>query len=90
MHQEFILVKGSFTPSESKEILSNLINSKITFHHMKNLSEQERHGMLDAASVKRMTELKQSFAEMISLLEKAQQSQQNIRIHSSIQLELMD
>ena len=90
MQQEFILVKGSFTPSESKEILSNLISSKINFHHMRNLSEQERHGVQDAASVNRIAELKQSFAEIASLLEKAQQSQKNISIRSSIQVEVMN
>ncbi len=86
MQQEFILVKGSFTPAESKEILSNLLSSKINFHHMKNLSEQERRGVPDAASVIRMAELKKSFAQMMEILENAQQNHKNISIHSTIQI----
>ena len=50
--ETLMLIDGSFTIDEAKEIVVNIIFSKIIFHNVKNLSSQERFGKDDEIAKK--------------------------------------
>lgn len=63
--QKIQLIKGLFTNEEAKEILFNLVNTKINFHNLKNFSSDERSGKSDEVGFKRVIELTEA-KEIIS------------------------
>lgn len=54
------LIKGTFTPSEARDLLLDLLNSKINFHNKKDFSSRERFGKPDADSEQRLKHLMDS------------------------------
>ncbi|PTB97565.1 hypothetical protein C9994_02460 [Marivirga lumbricoides] len=82
------IIKGTYSPEEAKEILFNIINSKLDFHNMKNVSSQIRYNQPEASSEKRIEELNNSFKKIQQVIAKAAEDNQNLTIHSSIELTL--
>lgn len=64
------LIKGTFSPSEARDILLDLLNSKINFHNKKNWSSRERFGKPDAESEQRLKHLKNSRNKILRLFTK--------------------
>ncbi|MFN8278316.1 MAG: hypothetical protein U0T84_12610 [Chitinophagales bacterium] len=69
---KFPLIKGEFLPSEARDLLVNLINSKIQFHQMRSFSHRERFGEVDHASEQRIEQLTQQRRNLQQMLEHAQ------------------
>jgi hypothetical protein len=69
--ENFTLLAGSFTASEAKEILLNLIDDKIKFHNKKNLKSLEHTAQQDAFSNDRVQKLKESRNMIIEMMDKA-------------------
>lgn len=67
--QKIQLTKGLFTNEEAKEVLFNLINTKINFHNLKNFSADIRSGTADEVVAKRvieLTEAKEIISQIVS------------------------
>jgi hypothetical protein len=82
------LISGVFSPAEAKKVLMSLILDKINFHHKSNWSHKERFGEPDLFSVKRMKELNQTRAELITLIEDADSAGQHMAINCAIEITL--
>jgi len=82
--EKISLIEGNFSDTEAKEILHNVITTKIQFHEMKNFSSKERFGKEDETSVKRIAELKKALAKTNELLKEASTNNLRLLITSSI------
>lgn len=80
------LIDGKFNPIEAKEILLNMISSKIQFHTIKDFSSQLRTGEFEINSRKRMQELKEAREKIIALLDEAQKNNLLVDIQSTINI----
>lgn len=87
-HHSLTLIEGQFSPTEAREVLMTLINSKITFHNRKNLSSMERKGHFNPESKKRVEQLKNIRSELLDLIEKVEKHDLSLEIHSEIDIEL--
>jgi hypothetical protein len=83
------LISGEFNTEEAREVLLNLIDSKIKFHTLKNFSAEERFGRKDPSSTKRLAELKELRAEIVRLLENNEGGDFNYRISSSLSIKMI-
>jgi len=86
--QKLELIKGHFTATEAREVLMNLINSKLSYHNKKNLRSIERSGQVDQNSEKRIEELKDMRQKMVELVKKAKEQGAKMNIHSEISVEM--
>ena len=66
---EFNLLKGTFTSSETREILITLLRDKMRFHGQKNFNHQVRFGKPDIQAEERISELKKTLGEALNFLE---------------------
>ncbi len=80
------LIKGTFTPDEAREILLQLLNSKINFHNLKNWSSRERFGKPDTDSEQKLKYLEESRKNVEMFISKALDGKKNITINSSIEM----
>ena len=85
----FNLINGSFTPAEGREILMHLINKKINFHEIRDFSYKIRFEEGNEESQQRIVELKQSKKEIETLIKAAKESGKDLKISSSINIELV-
>ena len=85
-NEQVVLINGTFSDIEAKEILFNIIGTKIQFHSMKNFSAQERFGKDDAHSVKRIADLNHDFEKMKEIIDQAKANNLNLNIHSTIHI----
>ncbi|MDZ7716384.1 MAG: hypothetical protein U5J95_09255 [Balneolaceae bacterium] len=88
--EDLILVEGTFTPSEAKEVLMSLINSKISFHNLKNLRSYERSGSEDKESKKRITELEKMRKKLLTILKDTDKNGVSVKIESQINIEFLN
>ena len=89
MH-EFKLIDGDYSKEEAQEILLNLIAHKIKFHDDKIFSEEERFGVTNQDSVKRIEELKTTREKIKHLLGQAEKSGKRMVITSVMNVELVE
>ena len=83
------LIKGIFSPEDSKAILNTLYTSKINFHNMRNFSSNERLGKPDALSVKRIPELKESIKTIAAILNTAAENNYKVKLNSVVEIEFV-
>lgn len=69
--KSFNLVEGLFNVSDAKEVISNLINSKIKFHNLEILRYQEwgldERAKSSALKIKELLETKEQILQMLNL-----------------------
>lgn len=80
------LIQGKFSAEEAREILLNMIGSKVQFHTIKDFSSEIREGSPDFNSRERLSELRKAKDKVIALLEKAEKENMEVNIESSIQI----
>jgi hypothetical protein len=90
IEEHVTLIDGTFSDIDAKEILLNIISTKIHFHSMKNFSAQERFGKQDTQSVKRMTDLNHDFEKIKEIIDHAKATNLNLTIHSTIHISLAE
>ena len=88
--EQVVLINGTFSDCDAKEILYNIISTKIQFHSMKNFSSLERLGKLDNTSVKRINDLNNDLQKINTVLQVANKNKKQVLIHSSIYLSVTD
>lgn len=87
--EEHKLISGEFNNSEAREVLLNLIDSKIKFHDKKIFSTEERFGVKDSRSIKRIAELKELRSEILRLLINNEDSDFSYKITSTFSVEMV-
>lgn len=87
------LIKGKFTPDDAREILLSLLNSKISFHNLKDWTARERTGHPDPDSAPRLQRLRESRIKVDALFPKSaaeNNKEKFISIHSVIEIHFED
>ncbi|WP_296700725.1 hypothetical protein [Algoriphagus sp.] len=83
------LIKGDFSPENASEIINHLFAKKINYHERKNFSHEIRFGEVDQNSKERIMELKECKALLNDFLVQAKEQGKNLRIYSSISVEII-
>ena len=83
------LIEGQFTPSQTRNVLLDLISHKIRYHNLEALSIQERFNGDISYSEKRIAELKQISILVEEIVRFASEEGLNLKIESFIQIELI-
>lgn len=86
---EFELIKGTFSPDDAWDILSDLIQRKINYHSLRSLSHYEQFGTGDQWSERRITELKKSFDTIQAMVNKAKARGGSLEVRSGITVEMV-
>lgn len=84
--QKLVLIDGSFSPQDSREILMSVFKSKIQFHNNKNFSSQERFGHDDEVAVERIPQLIESIEKLIEILQEAEKEGKTLVIKSNVEI----
>jgi len=84
--QSYRLIRGVFSPDDARELLLTLIDNKISFHQLNNRSRRERFGEIDPAVVKRVDELRQSKADIATLIEQMGALGMKLSINCNIEI----
>jgi hypothetical protein len=87
--QTLKLIDGDFSTSDAARILLSLVNSKIAFHTVTLLSEQERFGRDVANSERRLLELKQLRETVQSICRSASEAGQRFYVKGWIEITLL-
>ena len=82
------LIKGTFVPDEAREILLQLLDSKINFHNRRNFSSRERFGMPDPYSEQRLEHLMESRKKVLTLVSELNDEEKTITINSTIEINI--
>ena len=86
IQQNFKIVEGAFTPSETAEVLFTLINDKIRFHNLKITEITERFSGDTTRSEMRIKELQASKEQIKDMILTARDLGQTIEINGTIEL----
>ncbi len=86
---QYELINGDFSPNDSLEILTHLLQEKINYHSMRSFSRVIRHGLEDKASLVRIDELKQTREDIKALVERAREEGKTLSIRSNISIDLI-
>lgn len=87
---DFKLIHGTFTASESAQILFSLISSKINFHTMENFSSQERFGKDAPQSQMRIQALKKVQESLKKIFDVAEKKDVKLKIESSVEISILE
>ena len=83
------LIKGTFTPAEARNLLLDLLNSKINFHNKKNWSSRERFGKPDVDSEQKLQHLRESRSKVETLFSKLineDNEEKSLTLNSTIEI----
>jgi hypothetical protein len=82
--ETFTLIDGSFSNEEAKEILMNILSTKIHFHEKRDFSSQERFGKKDEIAQRRIPELKESLNIINEKIAEAKSQNKKLLINSEL------
>lgn len=80
------LISGTFPAEDARAILLTLLNDKINFHVKKSFSSEERFGVADELSIKRISELKKSMTIIKDMIHEAEKKGETLVINSTIDI----
>jgi hypothetical protein len=83
-----ILINGIFSPEEAKEVLMNILASKVQFHELKNLRSIVTKDSEDQTSISRVRQLKETIEELKLILNEASENNMELSIKSNIEITL--
>lgn len=86
---QFNLLKGNFNGEDAKAILATLLNDKMQYHRLRNLSHEERFGKPEPHAIERIAELKKTFQDIMSYL-KQYEGNAEFEIHADISIRLVN
>lgn len=87
--QQLKLIEGTFTPAEATQMLLSLVKSKIDFHTLEKVSNEERFGRDVAHSESRLAALRRLREEITALGQSAAGQQQQLKIDGWIEITLV-
>lgn len=80
------LITGQFTPSEAKDVLLSLVDTKINFHKIKSLSSMIRCNKPEAESELRILALKEAKEQILAIIQQAINEDCTLNIESTINI----
>ncbi len=86
--QRFQLIHGTFTPSEAAQVLLSLVKSKIDYHTLQKLTNEERFGRDLSHSEKRLEQLWKLKTALNELFDSATGAKQGLKIDGWIEITL--
>jgi len=87
--QDYKIIDGTFMPADASRFLMRLINDKIDYHNLEILSIRERFNGDVSHSIRRIDELKETQESIRQVLNIALDNEMEVRVHCSVQLELV-
>ena len=87
--QQFQLIDGVFTPAEASQVLLSLVKSKMDYHRMEKLSNEERFGGDTTHSERRLRDLAHLHASLKEYLILAADSNQTLEIKGFIEIKIV-
>ncbi len=87
--QQFKLIDGTFNAPEAAQILLSLVKSKIDFHNLQKVSNEERFGVDLARSDQRLAELRQLHETLKSICASAGKNGQRVQVDGHIAITLV-
>ena len=88
-NQRYKLIEGSFSPAEATHVLLALVKSKMDFHNLEKLSNEERFGRDLAHSERRLVELRELREKLRAVCQSAAEGGMRVRVNGWIELELL-
>lgn len=88
--EKLTFIEGNYSNEGAKEILMEILSSKINFHKIENYSSRERLGKEDELALKRIKELKMGAEKLLLLVSEAKVQQKQLIISSEINISLAD
>jgi dihydroorotase len=85
-HENIKLINGLYSSEKAKEVLVNVINSKIQFHALQSLTAWEKDGFKDIEINKRLLELKQARERIIKLFDHLDDTIDCVEMKASIDI----
>lgn len=82
------LLEGTYDPAGAKDMVADLLGSAIRFHKLKNLRSQVHAEAPDPDSVEQLARLERTLAEWKELLASAREDGSDVRVSTSIRLEI--
>jgi|688.fasta_scaffold14337_8 hypothetical protein len=84
------IIDGNFNYDEAKEILMNILSSKINFYCLKNWSSQERFGIEDEIAQKRIPALRNEVKKLEEILSEAKAKNKKLIVSSDINISFLE
>lgn len=81
------LISGTYSPLEAREVLLKLVDIKINFHKIRDLKSQVNYEKPDAVSQKRIKELEQIRAQILSVIDEAVEGKHNVEVESILNID---
>lgn len=88
-NQKHKLIDGTFSPADARHVLLSLVKSKMDFHKIEKLSNEQRFGRDTANSEHRLAELKKLHETLKAVCDSAAEAGSLMRIHGWIDIELL-
>jgi hypothetical protein len=88
--QYFKLIEGDFTHQEAKNMLYDLINSKIKFHNKDAFSKKIKTNRDISHSQKRIDELTATYKKMMQFIHYANRQKMKLSINAIIEINLLN
>lgn len=85
----FKLVEGTYSPSDSAEVLLSLIADKIKFHNLQLLSLRDKESVQLEHAKRRIEELKASRKMITDVILRARDTNYQLKIDGVIKIELL-
>ena len=90
-NQSINLIRGTFTPSEASDILTDIIAKKINFHKIQKLKISEgNHDDPCSHDTARLAELQASKEGMIEMIREVRSNGKRMKIMANISIEVVD
>ena len=86
---EIDLINGSFDREELKELLMDILISKINFHEKKSISSLIVNGSEDEISIKRINELKGEVTKLNQFINNFDTDKNKLKVTSTIKIEII-
>lgn len=88
--EKFQLINSTYSPFDAAEVLFSLVRDKIKFHNMLLFSNEERFGVDNSHSRKRIEELKKMRDEIAELIRMAEAEGFDLEVSSHINITLKE
>ncbi|RDY59523.1 hypothetical protein [Flagellimonas nanhaiensis] len=85
-NDSYLLIDGSFSPSEAADVLLSLLNYKIKFHSVQQLNLEHTEPTDLTYSKTRIQQLKLAKKEITEIILNANRNGHRLEIHSSIKI----
>lgn len=87
--EKFKLFDSTFSADEATDLLCTIINAKIQFYSVKNLTSQVRNGVTDEYAFNKVAELKNTKLEICKKIEGAKKNNLGVKLESNLNLSVL-